>query len=214
MNLRRILLIFISLTITCSFSGCSALMMRMYGIKKQKYADDNTILHYAKRYNIPAADCYTLDTGYISFLFKMDTILFKKQIKNHYQPLQALYYNNTGNLEVFHVNCYTRGFPNLKWNRDALFAIFPPGQQAPADSILSLNRQLQLLQQLPYTASFSANQYDYVVIVYWSRFMGRQSKRLIKTIQNNQLLAGDKKVKIVYANNDNLFAITHPAEIK
>ena len=35
--------------------------------------------------------------------------------------------------------------------------------------------------------------------------MGRQSKRLIHLVQENSLLAGDKKVKIIYANTDNIF---------
>jgi len=207
---RKPLYIVLFFAVTFSVTGCSGLLMRMYGIKKPKAIDNNTILHYANRYNIPEEDCYALDTGYISYLFKMDTILSKQQIKNHYQPLQVLYYKNRGDLESFHVNCYTSGFPNLQWNRDGIFDTFPPGMQTPPDSILALKSLLKLLQPLPQTKSFMVNQYNYVVVVYWSRYMGRQSKRLIKTVQENKLLARELKVKVLYVNNDNLFAAAHP----
>ncbi len=34
--------------------------------------------------------------------------------------------------------------------------------------------------------------------------MGRQSKRLIRIVRENAKLAPSKKIRIVYANNDNL----------
>jgi hypothetical protein len=36
--------------------------------------------------------------------------------------------------------------------------------------------------------------------------MGRQSKRLIHFVQENSKLEKEKKVKIIYANNDNIYA--------
>jgi hypothetical protein len=38
--------------------------------------------------------------------------------------------------------------------------------------------------------------------------MGRQSKRLIHFVQENSKLAKDYKVKIIYVNTDNIFALT------
>jgi len=56
------------------------------------------------------------------------------------------------------------------------------------------------------TTSFSSDEKDDIVIVYWSRFMGRQSKRLIRFVQENSKIGTDQKVKIIYANTDNRFA--------
>jgi hypothetical protein len=55
------------------------------------------------------------------------------------------------------------------------------------------------------TETFLAKDYNYVVVVFWSRVMGRQSKRLIKFVQKNALLAKEQKVKIIYANVDGIF---------
>ncbi len=164
-----------------------------------------TILNYGKKYNIPLNDIYKVDTTYISFLFSLDTIKFSKQIKNHYQPLQVLYYNNYGNLKSFQVNCYAGGFPNLKWDRDSIFSTFIPSQQAQLDSILPLATHLKYLVPLSQTEEVFNGNADFVIVVHWNRFMGRQSKRLVKIVQDNIKLSRDKTIKIIYANNDNLF---------
>jgi hypothetical protein len=83
---------------------------------------------------------------------------------------------------------------------------FPPKQQAPLDSVLSLDTQIKYLNLLSQTSKPSVDYYDYIVIVYWNRFMGRQSKRLIHFVQENSKLEKEKKVKIIYANNDNIYA--------
>jgi hypothetical protein len=85
----------------------------------------------------------------------LDTLRFKEQIKNHYQPLQALYYNANGELSRFYVNCYAGGFPQLKWNRNGILNTFPPQHQAPVDSILSLKTLSNFLHPVaPESSSF------------------------------------------------------------
>jgi len=180
--------------------------MGMYGMKKTKTVDETNIARFAKKYNVPESDNYELDTAYFSYLFSLDTTKYKYQIKNHYQPLQALYYDNSGQLKSFQVNCYAGGFPNLNWDRNEIMTTFPPKQQAPIDSIVPLETHLKYLKPLSQTENIQTDHYDYIVIVHWNRFMGRQSKRLIRFVQDNSKLATDDKVKIIYANNDNLFS--------
>ncbi|NBX78943.1 MAG: hypothetical protein EBQ94_00935, partial [Flavobacteriales bacterium] len=182
-------------------TSCSSVFTSLYGIKKIKPIDETTILKYANKYKIPVADVYEIDSTYFSYLFSLDTIKFKSQIKNHYQPLQALYYNKTGQLLSFQVNCYVGGFPNLKWNRNETLTTFPPKQQAPIDSIVQLGTQMNYLNPLSKTEKFSMESYDYIVIIYWNRFMGRQSKRLIRFIIDNCKLEEKGKIKIIYANS-------------
>lgn len=183
--------------------------MSVYGAKQPKGINNTTIAKYSYKYDIPLADSYVLDSNYLDFLFSHDTSVYKAQIKNHYQPLQALYYNKNKQLESFHINCYTGGFPNFDWNRDSTLNVFPPKQQAPLDSLVSFNNQLKYLTKLPDSKKITNEEFDYYVIVYWNRFMGRQSKRLIHFIQENCKLANDKKVKIIYANTDNLYATSN-----
>jgi hypothetical protein len=185
-------------------SSCSSIITGLYGMKNYKVVDEKTITKYSKKYNIPLADSYQLDTSYISFLKSFDTSLYKEQIKNHYQPLQALYYNNKGELKSFQINCYTGGFPNLNWERDSIMTTFPPKIQAPIDSIISLETQIKYIRQLSNTKKHSTDNYDYTIVVYWNRFMGRQSKRLIRLVKQNAEMT-NKKIKIIYVNSDNIF---------
>lgn len=206
MNKRPIVYTFFTLIFVFGLTSCSTILSRLYGVRDIKTIDEKTIVHYSKKYNIPLDDNYELDTSYFSFLKSIDTTQYKSQCKNHYQPLQSLYYDNRGNLRSFQISCYAGGFPNLLWNRDGILSVFPPLIQAPIDSIVSFETQLKYLRPLSQTKKFSADSCDFVVIVFWSRFMGRQSKRLIRFVQENLKLAGAKKVKIIYVNNDNFFA--------
>ncbi len=196
----------ITLTFSFGLTSCSSIFTRLYGIKKIKPVDEKTIVRYAKKFNFRDVDSYELDTAYFSYLFSLDSTKYKTQIKNHYQPLQALYYDNSGHLISFQMNCYAGGFPNLKWDRNEILTTFPPKQQATIDSIVSLDKQIKYLKPLSQTSKFYVDNYDYIVIVYWNRFMGRQSKRLIHFVQENSKLEKEKKVKIIYANTDNIFA--------
>ena len=176
-------------------------------MKDIKEVDEKTIMESAKEYNIPLEDNFELDTAYYSFLHSFDTSLFKEQVKNHYQPLQALYFDKSKQLISFQINCYAGGAPNLTWDRDSILSIFPPRQQASLDNLLTLDTQMKYLKPLSKTAALTIDNYDYLVIIYWNRFMDRQSRRLINFIQQNSKLSTNAKVKIIYANNDNLFAL-------
>lgn len=187
-------------------SGCTATLTTLYGMKKIKPMSKNAINQSAKRYHIPSEDSYEMDTNYFSYLFSLDSVRYKRQIKNHTQPLQALYFDRSNQLVSFHVNCYAGGFPNLKWNRFGIFDEFVPKQQAPLDSILPLDKQLTFLIPLNNNSLIKRDEYDYIIIVYWSRFMGRQSKRLVRIVQENVAKSSPQQAKIIYVNNDNIFA--------
>ena len=98
MNLRLIIL---TLTLVFGLTSCSSFIQLLYGIKYPMTVNEKTIVRYSKKYNIPPTDCFEMDTSYMSFLFSIDSTKYKTQIKNHYQPLQALYYNKSGKLKSF-----------------------------------------------------------------------------------------------------------------
>ena len=206
MNRHLSILILITFTLSFGLTSCTSIFTGLYGMKKIKTVNEKTIVQYAKKYNIPAVDSYELDTAYFTYLFSHDTTKYKSQIKNHYQPLQALYYDNLGQLTSFQVNCYASGFPNLQWDKNEIMTTFPPKQQASVDSIVQLDTQMKYLKPLSQTVKLSNDSYDYIIIVYWNRFMGRQSKRLIRFVQDNSKLDTVRKIKIIYANTDNIFA--------
>jgi hypothetical protein len=200
--------LYILLALTCIISqtSCVAVLSKMYGMKSPGKVDETDIVKYSKKYNIPLADSYELSRTFDNYLASLDPKEYQSQKKNHDQALQALYYNQSGQLECFLNNCYAGGFPNLKWNRNNILKSFPPLQQAPVDNILSLTHQLNYLQPLSQTVLFAPSNYDYVIVIHWSRYMGRQSKRFIRYVQKNSKLAPHLKIKLIYVNNDDLFA--------
>lgn len=200
----------ISLTVLLlPFSGCSRILLSTYGVSKPKQFTEKELLAWAKDYNIPQRNLFTLDSSYFSFLKNIDTL----KVENHHsymsdrsQPLQALYYDKKGELVSYQINCYAGGFPNLKWNRNGNFETFTPKIQARLDSTLTLKKYLTFFNKVSTSKIVSPDDYDYVIVVYWNRFMGRQSKRLVRYVQENAKLSKNKSVKIIYVNNDQIYA--------
>ncbi|MBD2714101.1 hypothetical protein KBK19_03530 [Microvirga sp. STR05] len=181
----------------------------IYGIRGLRQVPGPELRQLAKRYGIEQAQLVQLDTSYRQFLtrqYNRDSVA----VKNHYQPLQVSYYDATGQLRCFYVNCHAGGgFPNINWNYQGGLNQFPPAPQAPLDTILPLTTYLgylrtpegQLLPPQPAT--------DYTVVVQWSRFMGRQSRRLIEATQRNGMLAQGQSVRLLFVSNDNLQAYVY-----
>ena len=117
-----------------------------------------------------------------------------------------MYFDSAQKLISFHVNCYAGGFPNLNWERSNIFKTFPPGQQAPLDSLITLNFILGKLQPVVVSNMQDDANMDYTIVVFWNKFMNSQTKRFIKIIQDNLNLANGKKVNVYYVNNDLLFS--------
>jgi hypothetical protein len=199
---KQVLWIFLLVMIVFNIQSCTVLI----GIKKLKPLSENTIMSQAKKFNIPQADSYVLDTSYFAFVYNATT---DNRLRNdHLQPLQAVYYAKENGFITpvsWQINCYAGGFPNLKWNRNGIMESFPPKEQAPLDSLVSLKTHFEFFKPLPGVTPFNSIEYDYILIVYWSRFMNRQSKKLIQAVQKNAALATDKKIRILYVNNDHFF---------
>jgi hypothetical protein len=190
------------MVVIVSIPSCTVLI----GIKKLKPLSENTIIKQADKFHIPRANSYVLDTSYLAFIYNATTD--NKLRNDHLQPLQAVYYTKENGFIApvsWQINCYAGGFPNLKWNRNGIMESFPPKEQAPLDSLVSLKKQFEFLRSMTGVVPFNSIEYDYIIVVYWSRFMNRQSKKLIQTVQKNAALAVGKKVRIVYVNNDQFF---------
>lgn len=200
------ILTFFAFAFIIGLTGCSLIIISIYGIKKTKTVDEKTIVRYAQKYNIPASDIYELDTAYFSYLYSLDSVKYNSQIINQYQAIYALYYDKYGYLNSFQINDYTDTLANIERDRNKIMSILPSGKQAPGDSIISIETRMKYLKPLSQTSKLSIESYDYIVIVYWNRSNGKQSKQLIQFVQENNKLEKEKKVKIIYANTDNIFS--------
>jgi hypothetical protein len=194
--------------------SCSPLLLKTYGLKTIKPLTSEEIIRQGKKYKIPVSEAYELDSTYYTFIKSLDTNRLNQVIKDHFQPLQAIYYDKIGQMCSFHINCYCGGFPNLKWNRNGNFDVFLPKQQAPIDSVFTLEKQLSFVQPLAHHDTLNIKSFDYVIVVYWTRYMGRQSKRLIELVQKNARLTNRERVKIIYVNSDNAFLYEYAHQSK
>jgi len=188
------------------FSGCGFIFNGLYGIKNVKSVDDKIVLAYGKKFNIPQDKSYILDSSYASFIKKQDTSKYSVQMNNHLQPLQALYFDENSKLISYHINCYAGGFPNLNWNINQNMEVFPPLQQAPVDSLVSLALIQSCIHSVVGDKRIDSTKYSNTVVVFWTRFMGRQTKRFVETVQQNVNLSKGKPVNVIYINNDNFFS--------
>ena len=182
-------------------SSCTSFFLGLYGMKSPRQLNDKQLQKEAKRQGIPIESVFRIDTNYWAYLEKFDST-FNVQVKNHSQPLQALYFDHNGQLFRFYVNCYAGGFPNLKWNRIGGFNQFPPLPQAPIDSMFQLNDISALITPL---SKVKADPFgDTSIVVFWNRMMGRQSKRFIRFVKENAQLS-QRAVQIRFVNTDELF---------
>jgi hypothetical protein len=178
----------------------------IYGIKDPKLISDKQIVKTSKKFKVEQSANYSLDTSYFSFIMDLDTNKFKVERKNHIQPLQALYFDSEGQLVKFYINCYAGGFPNLNWNYDGNLETFLPKDQAPLDTIINFQKLAPFLKPVNRLSKVNElSNYDYYVVVFWTKCMKRHSKRLIKSIQENVSKAKSHKVKLIYVNNEHVF---------
>jgi hypothetical protein len=205
MTIKRSLVFCTLISFELLFVGCSAIIQGLYGIHDLKPLDDSKILRYSKKYGIPNEGNFKLDTAYLSLLNSFGQKKYFREIKNHYQPLQALYYDSSGYLISFQINCNAGGFPNLKWNRNGNFESFPPKLQTRPDSLIDLNTYLKYLMPISQASNSFKKDSRYTILIHWNRFMGRQSKRLIRIVKRNSKMA-DKKLNIIFINNDNFLS--------
>ena len=192
------LLLLISVITFCS---CRALM----GVGDMKEYSPADIKAFLQKNNINDSVYYFVDKNYMNDLLHLtkDSAV----IKHHLQPLQASYYNKKGELISFHINCYAPGFPNLKWNYNAVMDVFPPKTQAPLDTIVTLNRLSGYLKSNDPKQINDEDDFDYYIVVGWAGFMKKQSKILINTVQENlKLNKTNKKVKLIFVCTDNVFS--------
>lgn len=180
--------------------GCSSILKGLTGIKDPNKAI-NTKIKSKKYFKLIPEKLYTVNydsfLSFYSFIALTDTILSK----NIYQPLQVRLFKDDS-LIFFINNCTVGGFPNLNWNRYGSF------------NELNLNRKYVTLNDTIFNSLRIIkriivpelnNEKEFKLITFWSSFMGRQTKRLIK--QTNIFYQNNKSdIEVIYVNIDTLYS--------
>lgn len=205
-NINKILQLTIIGIAIISSSSCSFIMKKMMGVKNPKTMDEKLHARYLKKLKAPADQAYLLDTNYVHFLEIKDTVNFREQKKNHFQPIQVLYYGHRQYQEAWFINCYAPGFPKLNWNSENRFATFPPKTAAPLDSLISFDQLIGHAQSFKNHPKHKVGEKEpYTVVFIWNRFLKKESKRLHKILLENLKMCPEP-YRIIYINNDNIFA--------
>jgi hypothetical protein len=178
----------------------------------------------AKKYNIPESQLYALDTASyqqhvvedykqkVKHLLTQEPIdsaqvkLLNTVLNNDLQSTQIRYFDAQGKPTFKLVNCYIDPPIPMNWNVEGSFDQFPPQNPIPE---LQVNQPLSFL--LPHFKTMNGDQIsfsqlpaaDYYAVIYWNSFMIRPSKKLLKTIHKYHLKHPDKKVHVLYVNNQN-----------
>ncbi len=205
-NINKLLLLSILGLVTLTSSSCGFLMKTTAGIKNPKIMDEKLHTRYLKKMKAPRDQAYLIDTNYINFLKVNDTLHFREQKKNHYQLIQAIYYGHNQFQEAWFINCYAPGFPHLNWNIENKFATFPPKTAAPLDSLVSFDRLIAHAYSFKNHIKHTVGKNEpYTVVFIWNRLLKKDSKRLHKILLANLKMCPEP-YRIIYINNDNLFA--------
>lgn len=195
--------------LAAGLSGCNVLYAGL--IMGMKDTPPNTLARLredAQRYQVPPDRVFVLDTSYLRFVRQQ-----ARQpggynaAKNHSQMLQLLYFDQVGQLQSFHINCYADPklpSPNLRWNPDGQLNTFPPRTQVRPDSLLSFPQLLTFLRtpegQPVEAARFRGSR---PVVVFWSHTMGRQTHILLRELRQNLThIPPGEPVQVLYVNND------------
>ena len=192
------------LSLLLSLSSCTPLVLRTMGMKKPHVPTDEEFYRFGEKWNMSIYFQQTLLPTYIEEIEKIDSIN-PKLAKDLLQPIQAMYFDASGKLISYHINCYAGGYPNLNWNRNGNFDVFPAKTQAPCDSLMTLSWLLAHLKPVEYPC-VKMKDLDYTVVVFWSRWTGRQSRHLVEYVQKNLKLASkETRIQIMYVNTDEVF---------
>ncbi len=195
------------LLLSIFFSSCSFVIEKMMGIRSAHPLTEKEHRRFLKKLGAASDLTYYADSSYLSALNKLYPDSSQHhQMKNHYQPIQVLYFGHSSLPSFSMINCYAGGFPKLNWNEDGRFDTFPPINGSPVDTIFTLERLLKNIK--PYNGSnglMSGQDEPYTVVLYWCRWNFRESKRLHRLVKEN-LAKTNEPWRILYVNTDRYIA--------
>jgi len=191
---------FILPLIVILLNSCDLIYRTCFGIKKEKsYIDISVIKKFAKKNEIDTF--YTIKGGYNQLYIEN----YRKS-NDFFQPLQVRIYDSANDSMIgIIVNCKVGGFPNLTWNRYGFFDSLPPKKIIRYDSLTTFKSDKNYLRNIVLKDSLYyplTKQKRYTVLVYFSYYMNKQSKRLIELVRESY--SKYDNVKIEYINSDRL----------
>lgn len=198
---------FILIYCCCLLSSCGFVIEKMAGVRSARPLTPQEHHRFIRKLGASSDQLYYADTNYIQGLNKIypDSSL-NLQRKNHYQPIQVLYYGHSSLASFSMINCYAGGFPKLNWNEGGRFDTYPPLSGAPVDTLFTFERLQQLIRPVNTSIEMKVgSQEPFIAVIYWCRFNFRESKRLHRLVKEN-LQKSNAPWRILYVNTDRYLA--------
>lgn len=226
--MKNLVFFLFALAIYFCVSSCQAILKSAMGVKEMKPRKTEDLVRYSKKNKIPNELSYLIDTTVFCSSLNTYKTAFNNEdvLQDLVQPLQVRMFKNN-ELIFFHANCYTEGSLNLDWNKFNSFAIFPPTdsfnvvvsekqfnsifssirnfQEKNNQNVVTLNSSIEPTSPLFQQSTSLKN--EYIIMVYWSIFLNKQSKKLIKLIKNYARKHSDKDIGLVFVNVDNIYQL-------
>ena len=137
LQLGNTLIVFI-IILSSLLSGCTRVLLSIYGLNLPEERTDEEVIAYANKYNVDLEHSFFINSSYHEEYY--DTALMgcsEEKIMALTQPLQLRIFNNEDKLVAFMNNCYCGGFPNLDWNSLGIFdSLLYPVKQLWTDYLI------------------------------------------------------------------------------
>jgi hypothetical protein len=158
---------------------------RMYGIKKYQMLPYKTVQKINKHWGIPNSS-FVLSRIDSSQITKRKEFISNSDLyKNLHQPSQIAFLNSKNDSISLIVNCDIGGFPNLKWksllDQDHSKLLSQYRYPIKTKDYLQTCLSYEISDSILLNTIKNPN----TVLVKYSIFMGRQSKRLIKYLKQS-----------------------------
>ena len=207
--------LFLATTLLVFESSCQPILRATIGMHSSKYLSQSEIEEYARIYHIDSDNLYILDeVKYLAFVDEYTKVSGKNYFEENFltNPLLVMGFDQTGSNQFFMRSCDAGGFPNLKWNRYGYFDHHPllmnplylPDTLYGLDSFQTY---VQFYKPLNPSTGFVDSSCKEILVVHWNNIMGRQTKRLLKTV-NIYIEVNCDNICVLYVNTDNLYART------
>lgn len=193
--------------ISLIFCSCGKIMMGVYGVHNYDSYTIQQVDKAARKYGVRPKDAFIIDSLYyqhFGFAKKADV---KGRVKDLFQPLQLRVYDVNGKLLAQYANCNVPpGLFNLNWK--VYLDTLPPNPKYSSanDTINKITLQTEFGYARPmYDGTRIASPTSkYYVVIYWSRFMGRQSRHFIKQV-HKRFAPYQTHINYIYINTEPLY---------
>lgn len=205
--MARVLVLFCFCIACLALCSCSKVALGLMGVHSYDSYIIEDVKKASKKLRIRQEDSFITDSLYYQCLGFSKRADIKGMAKDMVQPLQVRVYDVNGKLLGQRANCNVPGFPNLRWNKYGYFDSLPPNLKYMVnDTIkaLTLQTEFEYMHPLFDNTRIASPTLKHYVVIYWSRFMGRQSKRLIKQVKKYYLPYANQ-INYIYINTEPLY---------